>query len=462
MCMMSKSPKRRPITVSTKHHTRYFGTDGIRGRFGSKRMHPVFLLKLGAVLGALDGVNKVVIGQDTRQSKDAIQSALVAGLVSVGVDVVLVGVLPTSGVSIMTRKVAADMGIMISASHNPHADNGIKLFDAQGAKLSDAAQDAINHALNEADDAFEVAPILGQVMYLPAYDKYIGFCHTTLGLDKTSLAGLSVVIDTANGAASPVARAMFEKAGAHVYTLHDAPDGTNINANCGAVHPNGLQRAVVAYGADMGIALDGDADRLILVDAAGKCIDGDGILYLLAVHAVALNLDPPNFVVGTLMTNEGLNLALTHKGIELIRTLVGDRHVFARLKALGGNLGAESSGHIALPTLAPTGDALLAALLVARLVIQTPLNALLEGYAPMPQVLLNVVLDAPFVGDVMAIDALQDAFAKARSALQGGRFLVRPSGTEPVIRVMVEDVDAKQADAIAQALAQTLDMHFNA
>lgn len=446
----------------------YFGTDGIRGKFGQAPITPDFILKLGYVTGRVlvesrketDKKPSVVIGKDTRLSGYVIEGALQAGFNAAGVDVHMLGPLPTPAIAHLTRSFNADAGIVISASHNPYYDNGIKLFSADGKKLTDEMQNAINDQLtaimsreNTADS--DVMPIvdpanLGKNRRIDdAKGRYIEFCKGSFPY-QYDLSHLTVVIDCANGAGYSVAPRVLRELGATVIAINNTPDGVNINADCGSTHPEGLQRAVIEHEADVGIALDGDGDRIIMVDETGALVDGDGILYVLATQGVTV----ARGVVGTLMSNMGLELALKAADIEFTRAKVGDRYVMHELEAQGSILGGEPSGHILCLDKSRTGDAIIAGLQVLA-VMQArgrALSDLMEGFDLLPQKLVNVRLSK--MQDPFAHDELVAAFDNARATLEGrGRLLIRQSGTEPMIRVMVESDDEIECDVMANDLA---------
>ena len=434
----------------------YFGTDGIRGRVGVTPMTPEFAVRLGwaagQVLGREPGA-RVVFGKDTRRSGYLFESALEAGLSSAGVEVLLLGPIPTPAVAYLTRALRAEAGIVISASHNPHHDNGVKFFGPQGGKLSDAVEAEIEAAL--ASPMSMVAPeALGLARRIDdAAGRYIEFCKASFG--DGNLDGLKLVVDCANGAAYRVGPAVFDELGASVLeVLGGEPDGFNINHGCGSTHLAALQAAVRRTGADVGIAFDGDADRCLLVDANGEVVDGDQILFAIARgrHAAGTLKGP---VVGTLMSNLGLEQALTEMGVPFERTAVGDRYVMERLQATGGMLGGETSGHTLCLDRSTTGDGCVTALQVLAIMAREGkgLADLVSGMTRCPQVLINV----PVQGDAKALmthPPLQQAEVAESQALAGrGRILLRPSGTEPLLRVMVEAHDADECRQIAERLA---------
>lgn len=435
---------------------RYFGTDGIRGTVGSAPITPDFMLRLGHAVGRVlrrEGKRPgVLIGKDTRVSGYMIESALEAGFASAGVDVLLTGPLPTPGVAYLTRALRLDLGVVISASHNPFGDNGIKFFSARGEKLPDAWELQVEAALDEAADWVDSAR-LGKARRLDdAQGRYVEFCKSTCGADL-SLKGLRVVVDAAHGAAYQVAPSVFHELGAEVMTIGATPNGFNINDGVGATAPAELIRAVAARGADYGVALDGDADRLVMVDATGRCYNGDELLYVMVADRLAQGEAVPG-VVGTLMTNMAVELALRGRGVPLLRAKVGDRYVLEALNARGWLLGGEGSGHLLALDKHTTGDGIVSALQVLQAVQRSgrSLAGLLEEVALFPQVLINVRLPP---GGAPDDGRLESERARVIDELgDGGRVLIRPSGTEPLLRVMVEARDAAQAQRCAERLAE--------
>ncbi len=449
----------------------YFGTDGIRGKFGESPITPDFILKLGYVTGRVLIENNtnpsrkpsVVIGKDTRLSGYVIEGALQSGFNAAGVDVHMLGPLPTPAIAHLTRSFNADAGVVISASHNPYFDNGIKFFSGDGKKLTDEMQTAINDKLTAIMSASKadnntIMPIvdpakLGKNNRInDAKGRYIEFCKGSFPY-QYDLSHLTVVVDCANGAGYSVAPRVMRELGANVIAINHAPDGININADCGSTHPAGLQKAVVEHGADVGIALDGDGDRIVMVDETGALVDGDGILYVLATQGA----DKAKGVVGTLMSNMGLELALKTAEIDFVRAKVGDRYVMQALEANGWILGGEPSGHILCLDKSRTGDAIIAGLQVLA-VMQArgrALSDLVEGLDVLPQKLVNVRLSE--MKDPFEYPELVAAFDKARATLAGrGRLLIRQSGTEPMIRVMVESDDEIECDVLANDLADQI------
>jgi len=434
---------------------KYFGTDGIRGLVGQWPISADFMLRLGRAVGVVlartsKGRPKVVIGKDTRVSGYMFESALEAGLVAAGADVSLLGPMPTPGVAFLTRSLRADAGIVISASHNPHHDNGIKFFSASGEKLSDEVELAIEQEL-ELEFATVPSEQLGKAIRIAdAVTRYAEFCKSTVSEDF-NLRGIKIVLDCANGATYQVAPKVFSELGATVSTLGDKPDGFNINRDVGSTHPQSLQRAVVEQGADIGIAFDGDGDRLQLVDRHGKTADGDDILYVLANawHAQGLLLGP---VIGTLMSNYGLQLALAKLDVKMIRANVGDRYVLQQLKEHGGNLGGETSGHILCLDRATTGDGIVSALAVLEALAGADLADARQGLHKMPQIMINVRSDG--AREALGSDEVRAALAEAEQTLAGrGRVVLRASGTEPLVRVTIEGADEAEVRQLAERLA---------
>jgi phosphoglucosamine mutase len=434
---------------------KYFGTDGIRGLTNAKPMTAAMAMQVGMAAGAHfrrgDHRHRVVIGKDTRLSGYMLESALVAGFTSVGMDVVLLGPMPTPAVAMLTQSMRADLGVMISASHNPYADNGIKLFGPDGYKLSDADELAIE-ALIDGEVALAPAPEIGRARRVDdAQGRYIHFAKSTFPEDLT-LDGLKIVVDCANGAAYRVAPTALWELGAEVIAIGVSPDGKNINDAVGSTAPQVLCETVVASGAQIGIALDGDADRLIVVDETGTVVDGDQIMAVIASGYARAGKLKQGGLVATVMSNLGLERHLSAQGIGLIRTSVGDRYVLEAMRAKGYNVGGEQSGHIILSDHATTGDGLVAALQVlAELTwAGAPASELLHRFDPLPQLLKNV----RFKGGKPLDDArVQDVIAKAEAELDGkGRLVIRPSGTEPVIRVMAEGDDKAQVEAVVDRI----------
>jgi phosphoglucosamine mutase len=435
---------------------RYFGTDGIRGTVGQSPITPDFMLRLGHAVGRVlrRDVTRpaVLIGKDTRISGYMIESALEAGFASAGVDVLLSGPLPTPGVAYLTRALRLDLGVVISASHNPFNDNGIKFFSASGEKLPDAWELAVEAALDEVP-AWADSTGIGKARRVDdASGRYVEFCKSSFSSDL-SLKGMKLVVDAAHGAAYHVAPDVFHELGAEVVKIGCAPDGLNINAGVGATSPQVLIQTVAEHRADYGIALDGDADRLQVIDSAGRLYNGDELLYVIVADRLARGEAVPG-AVGTLMTNMAVELALQRRGVPLVRAKVGDRYVLEELNARGWALGGEGSGHLLALDRHTTGDGIVSALQVLEAVRRSgkPLAALLEGVELFPQTLINVRI-APG-HDWRTSQPLADAQAAVERELEGcGRVLIRASGTEPVLRVMVEARDAAQARGAAERIA---------
>ena len=437
----------------------YFGTDGIRGRVGQSPITPDFVLRLahavGRVLKAGQAHPLVLIGKDTRISGYMLESALESGFNSAGVDVLLLGPVPTPAVAYLTRAQRASLGVVISASHNPFEDNGIKFFSAEGSKLPDEWEIAVEAALQE-PPAWVDSAALGKTRRLDdAAGRYIEFCKSTFP-SHLSLRGLKIVVDAAHGAAYQIAPKVFHELGADVVAIGCAPDGLNINQGVGATHPQALVDAVKLHRADVGIALDGDADRLQIVDASGRLFNGDELLYLMVAERLDRGLAVPG-AVGTLMTNMAVEVALQRRGVQFERAKVGDRYVLEVLADKGWLLGGEGSGHLLVLDKHTTGDGLVSALQVLQACVASgkTLGALLEGVELFPQTLINVRLRPGF--DWKAHAPLRQATQAAEAALgQTGRVLVRASGTEPLVRVMVEARDAALAQQTAERIAATL------
>jgi phosphoglucosamine mutase len=439
---------------------KYFGTDGIRGRTNAGAMTAEMAMKVGQAAGAhfLRGAHKhrVVIGKDTRLSGYMVENALVAGFTSVGMDVVQFGPIPTPAVAMLTRSMRADLGVMISASHNPYEDNGIKLFGPDGFKLSDEDELAIESLLDQ-------QPLLAKSMDIgrarrveDARGRYIHAVKATVP-EHVRFDGLHVVLDCANGAAYQVAPAAIWELGAKVTAIGVNPNGKNINDRIGSTHPATLQETVVAAGADIGIALDGDADRLIVVDEKGRVVDGDQIMALLATSMSRNGLLRGDGIVATVMSNLGLERYLASQHLQLVRAKVGDRYVLEEMRARGMNVGGEQSGHMILLDHATTGDGTIAALQVLACLVETGKRAseMLHYFDPVPQLLKNVRFAG---GKPLEQASVQSVIAQAERELEGnGRLVIRPSGTEPVIRVMAEGDDAKQVRAIVDRICTAVE-----
>jgi phosphoglucosamine mutase len=438
---------------------RYFGTDGIRGTVGKPPITPDFMLRLGHAVGHVlrrtQSRPTVLIGKDTRISGYMLESSLEAGFASAGVDVLLSGPLPTPGVAYLVRALRLDLGVVISASHNAYADNGVKFFSSEGEKLPDRWELDVEAEL-EREPRWAESAAIGKARRLEdASGRYIEFCKSTVP-HSLSLRGMKLVVDAAHGAAYHVAPDVFHELGAAVVSIGCQPDGLNINAGFGATSPQALVAAVAEHRADYGVALDGDADRLQLVDAQGRLYNGDELLYVLAADRLSKGWRVPG-VVGTLMTNMAVELALKNRGVPLVRAKVGDRYVLEELLARDWHLGGESSGHLLALDRHTTGDGIVSALQVLHAVRRhdTTLAALLEGVRLFPQTMINVRL-APGTDPAgwQRNTRLADARQQAEAELGGtGRVLIRPSGTEPVLRVMVEAQDAALGKRCAERMA---------
>ncbi|MEH3158189.1 MAG: phosphoglucosamine mutase [Sphingomonas taxi] len=438
---------------------KYFGTDGIRGATNAGAMTAQMAMKVGMAAGAYfqrgDHKHRVLIGKDTRLSGYMLESALVAGFTSVGMDVIMVGPLPTPAVAMLTQSMRADIGVMISASHNPFADNGIKLFGPDGYKLSDEAELTIEQLI---DGEVPLAPSnqIGRARRIEdAQGRYIHFAKATFPEDLR-LDGLRVVVDCANGAAYKVAPTTLWELGADVVAIGITPNGTNINDGVGSTAPQTLSETVVASGADIGIALDGDADRLIIVDQNGKVVDGDQLMATIAASWARAGRLAGGGLVATVMSNLGLERHLKAQGLGLVRTAVGDRYVLEKMRSSGYNVGGEQSGHIILSDYGTTGDGLVAALQVLAELKRAgaPASEVLHRFAPLPQLLKNVRFAG---GKPLEAQAVKDVIAAAEADLAGtGRLVIRPSGTEPVIRVMAEGDDARQVETLVDRICDAV------
>ena len=436
---------------------KYFGTDGVRGRVGEHPMTVDFALQLASAAGrvlAPEG-GTVLIGKDTRVSGYMFESALEAGFVAAGVNVMLIGPLPTPGIAYMTRRFECDLGVVISASHNPYDDNGIKFFDGSGGKLSDELEGRIENELDH-PVLTRSSRSLGRAMRVDrSRNHYQEFCASTLP-EGVDLSGLKIVIDCSNGAAYKVGPRILADLGAEIVPIGCSPNGRNINDGCGSLHPELLQLTVPGVRAHVGLALDGDGDRVVMVDHLGRVVDGDQLLYVIAqARKQAGALKGP--VVGTVMSNLGLEVALRESGIDFLRASVGDRYVLSLLRETNGMLGGETSGHILCLDKTTTGDGLVSALQVLAVMRQSG-RSLAELAAPMrkfPQVLLNVKVAERF--DPASVPAVQSAVRRIEQRLGAqGRVVLRPSGTEPVIRVMVEGRDESATSAAAAELAEAV------
>ncbi|USU03532.1 phosphoglucosamine mutase [Sphingomonadaceae bacterium OTU29MARTA1] len=438
---------------------KYFGTDGIRGATNAGAMTAAMAMKVGMAAGAYflrgDHKHRVLIGKDTRLSGYMLESALVAGFTSVGMDVVMVGPLPTPAVAMLTQSMRADIGVMISASHNPFADNGLKLFGPDGYKLSDEAEMTIE-SLIDSDVPLSSSAQIGRARRIEdAQGRYIHFAKATFP-ENLRLDGLRVVIDCANGAAYKVAPSALWELGADVIAIGVTPNGTNINRDVGSTAPQTLSETVVASGADIGIALDGDADRLIIVDEHGKVVDGDQLMATIAGSWARAGRLSGGGLVATVMSNLGLERHLSAQGLGLVRTSVGDRYVLEKMRSSGYNVGGEQSGHIILSDYGTTGDGLVAALQVLAELKRSgaPASEVLHRFEPLPQLLKNVRFAG---GKPLEHDSVKSVIAAAEAELAGtGRLVIRPSGTEPVIRVMAEGDDAAQVETLVDRICDAV------
>jgi phosphoglucosamine mutase len=438
---------------------KFFGTDGIRGLTNREPMTAQMALIVGMAAGAHflrgDHRHRVVIGKDTRLSGYMMESAMVAGFTSVGMDVVLLGPMPTPAVAMLTRSMRADLGVMISASHNPFADNGIKLFGPDGYKLSDEDEHAIEKRLEEGPRLAD-PELIGRARRIDdARGRYIHFAKSTFP-EHLRLDGLKVVVDCANGAAYHVAPEALWELGAEVIPLGVSPNGLNINDGCGSTHPQLLQQTVIDSGADVGLALDGDADRLIVVDEKGQMVDGDQLMALIALGLQRRGDLKGNAVVATVMSNLGLERKLGDAGLKLLRTKVGDRYVLEEMRKSGCNIGGEQSGHIILADHATTGDGLVAGLqvLAALVEAQAPASQLLRQFEPLPQLLKNVRFNG---GAPLEADSVRKRIAAAEAELEGrGRLVIRKSGTEPLIRVMAEGDDPALVQRVVDDICEAV------
>jgi len=438
---------------------KFFGTDGIRGRTNTPPLTAEIALRVGQAAGAHflrgDHRHRVVIGKDTRLSGYMMESAMVAGFTSVGMDVVLLGPMPTPAVAMLTHSMRADLGVMISASHNLFHDNGIKLFGPRGYKLSDADEQAIEARLESAP---KLAPPdkIGRAKRIDdARGRYVHFAKSTFP-DRLRLDGLKIVVDCANGAAYHVAPDALWELGAEVVALGVSPNGTNINDGCGSTQPELLQQTVVAERADLGIALDGDADRLIIVDEKGNRVDGDQLMALIATDRKNKGALSGGALVATVMSNLGLERKLNAEGIDLIRTQVGDRYVLEAMRERGCNVGGEQSGHIILTDYATTGDGLIAGLQVLAALVASgkPASELLCQFEPVPQLLKNVRFNG---GAPLENDGVKSRIAEAQAELNGkGRLVIRKSGTEPLIRVMAEGDDLAVVERLVDDICEAV------
>ena len=443
------------MTDFSQKKRRYFGTDGIRGRVGIWPITPEFVLKLGWAIGkvlARQGSGKVLIGKDTRISGYMFESVLEAGLSAAGIDTHLLGPMPTAAVAYLTRTLRAQAGIVISASHNPFYDNGIKFISSQGRKLPDSVELAIEEQLEQPMTTVESAQLGKAIRVVDAPGRYIEFCKSTVSSDMI-LNGLKIIVDCAHGAAYHIAPNVFRELGAKVLEIGVEPNGLNINLDCGATHTDALRHAVLEEKADLGIALDGDGDRVVMLDHKGQVLDGDDLLYIIARHQVKQGL-LQNGVVGTVMSNLGFEQAIRELGLEFVRVPVGDRHIMSELIKRQWNLGGEPSGHLICLDRTTTGDGIIAALQVLAATIEQGLSLaeMRSGLKKYPQVLLNVAVSQQQNASSIS-PRLQDAVQNIEKMLgKKGRVLLRPSGTEPLIRVMVEGEDHQYVNHLAHEL----------
>ncbi|EOX8043476.1 phosphoglucosamine mutase [Proteus mirabilis] len=437
---------------------KYFGTDGIRGKVGDSPITPDFVLKLGWAAGkvlARHGSRKIIIGKDTRISGYMLESALEAGLAAAGLSASFTGPMPTPAVAYLTRTFRAEAGIVISASHNPYYDNGIKFFSIDGTKLPDEVEEAIEAEMEKPNTCVESAELGRANRIVDAAGRYIEFCKGTFP-NENNLNGLKVVVDCAHGATYHIAPNVFRELGAEVITIGCEPTGININDECGATDVRMLQKRVLEEGADVGLAFDGDGDRIIMVDHKGLKVDGDQILYIIAREALRQG-QLRGGAVGTLMSNMGLEIALKQLGIPFVRAKVGDRYVLEKLQEKGWRLGAENSGHIILLDKTTTGDGIVAGLQVLSAMVRNhmSLHDLCSGMKLLPQILVNV----RFTGnhDPLQSTEVQQVAKEVEAELGGkGRVLLRKSGTEPLIRVMVEGENEEQVTAMANRIADAV------
>lgn len=439
---------------------KYFGTDGVRGRVGEHPITADWILRLGRAAGiVLAGNDKrgVVIGKDTRVSGYMFESALEAGLAAAGANALLLGPMPTPAVAYLTRTLYACGGIVISASHNPYEDNGIKFFSETGEKLADEVELAIEEEIDKPFVTVNSVHMGRAERVDDAAGRYIEFCKGTMPFG-TLLSGMKIALDCAHGATYKVAPAVLRELGAKVAVIGNRPDGMNINAHCGSTEPEAMQKHVVATGADVGIALDGDGDRLVMADSDGNLVDGDELLYIIASARKAEGTFSGG-VVGTVMTNFGLELALSDMNIPFIRTDVGDRYIHRALIDRGWTLGGETSGHLLALDRTSTGDGIVSALVVLELMATSgkSLKELRQGMDKFPQVMINVPVSPLGKKGLNDSQSIQRAVAEVETELNGkGRVILRPSGTEPLVRVMLEGADQSQVESLAQQLADTV------
>jgi phosphoglucosamine mutase len=439
---------------------KYFGTDGIRGRVGMPPITADFILRLGRAVGvvlAADDKRGVVIGKDTRISGYMFESALEAGLAAAGANVLLLGPMPTPAVAYLTRTLYACAGIVISASHNPYEDNGFKFFLADGEKLPDEVEQAIEAELDRPFVTVDSSRLGKAARVDDAAGRYIEFCKGTVPFG-TLLTGLRVVLDCANGSTYRVAPAVLRELGAKVHVIGNEPDGMNINDRCGSTEPQAMQAEVTRLGADVGIALDGDGDRVVMADADGELVDGDELLFIIA-RARKEEGRLPGGVVGTVMTNFGLELALADMGVPFLRTAVGDRHIHRALIENGWTLGGETSGHLLSLDRTSTGDGIVSALQILEVMMRSgkSLRELRQGMRKYPQTMINVPVSADARERLTGSIRISEAVRAVEIELNGrGRVILRPSGTEPLIRVTLEGADREQVELLAQRLADTV------
>lgn len=435
---------------------KYFGTDGIRGRFGAKPLSVDFILRVGNAVGKslLKKGDTVIIGRDTRISGDVIESAVSAGLQAAGINVQLAGIVPTPAVAYLVTKYKADLGIVVSASHNPYEDNGLKFFNAKGGKLNDAEQMAIEKQIDTDLITLQGEDLGTSFTLLAPQNDYVDFVLSTV--PRLSLGDMKVVVDAGHGAMYKVAPRAIEDLGAEIETIGAAPNGKNINKECGSTHTKKLQAAVKSFRAHVGLSFDGDGDRLVVVDHLGESVDGDELLYILAKHSHQQKpLTGP--VVGTSMTNMGLEVAFKELGIEFVRASVGDKYVLEKLAETGGKFGGETSGHLICLDHATTGDGLTAAVQILKILKESKstLNALKKGFNKFPQLIVNVKVKQK--EKAISHPKTQAALLDCQNQLgTSGRIVLRPSGTEPVIRVMVEAENAGLTSKLANEIADTI------
>jgi phosphoglucosamine mutase len=439
---------------------KYFGTDGVRGRVGVPPITADFILKLGRAIGVVLANNEkraVVIGKDTRVSGYMFESALEAGLAAAGANVLLLGPMPTPAVAYLTRTLYACAGIVISASHNPYEDNGFKFFSANGEKLPDSVEQAIEEELDKPFVTVESARMGKAARVDDAAGRYIEFCKGTVPFG-TLFAGLKIVLDCAHGSTYRVAPTVLRELGAKVHLIGNEPNGMNINEGCGSTQPQAMQAEVIRVGADLGIALDGDGDRVVMADHRGELVDGDGLLYIIASARKAAG-SMQGGVVGTVMTNLGLELALAELGIPFLRTAVGDRYIHRALIENGWTLGGEASGHMLSLDRTSTGDGIVSALQVLEVMVASgkPLRDLGKGMQKFPQTMINVPVAADARDRLSGCERINETLREVEAELAGrGRVILRASGTEPLIRVTLEGADSVQVELLAQRLADTV------